>query len=239
MPCWWCLARSRSTSVSSASLEAVPIPQKTRDHRPQTKLIQFLIGILAGLDYLQDFNAGACPLGADVAVMASWGQAAFAHYSGISRTLAAADATTLQAVIAALPQVSQPFLARDVVQILRSGQPLVVDIDLTGRPVSPTSTDYPDAAFGWMDAAVAKGYQAAISSLSGGPQGRVLLNSQRYGGAPSRRSACARRWKPSSKLSACARAAAPRWCRPRWRPCTPVSRTPSSVWRCCGISSRS
>lgn len=37
-------------------LEAVPIPQKTRDHRPQTKLIQFLIGILAGLDYLQDFN---------------------------------------------------------------------------------------------------------------------------------------------------------------------------------------
>jgi hypothetical protein len=163
-------------------LSAVPIEQKTRDHRPQTKLIQFLIGILAGLDYLQDFNAGACPPVADVAVMASWGQAAFTHYSGISRTLAAADATTLQAVIAALQQVSQPFLARDVLQILRSRQPLVVDIDLTGRPVSSTSTTYPDAAFGWMDAAVAKGYQAAICSLSGGPQGRVLLNSQRYGG---------------------------------------------------------
>jgi hypothetical protein len=163
-------------------LEAVPIPQKTRDHRPQTKLIQFLIGILAGLDYLQDFSAGACPVGADAAVIASWGQAAFAHYSGISRTLAAADATTLQAVVAALQQVSQPFLERDVLHILRSGQPLVVDIDLTGRPVSPTSTDYPDAAFGWMDDAVAKGYQAAISSLSGAPQGRVLLNTQRYGG---------------------------------------------------------
>jgi hypothetical protein len=163
-------------------LEAVPIPQKTRDHRPQTKLIQFLIGILAGLDYLQDFTTGAHPLGADAAVIASWGQTAFAHYSGISRTLAAADATTLQAVVAALQQVSQPFLERDVLQILRSGQPLVIDIDLTGRPVSPTSTDYPDAAFGWMDDAVAKGYQAAISSLSGAPQGRVLLNTQRYGG---------------------------------------------------------
>jgi prefoldin subunit 5 len=163
-------------------LEAVPIPQKTRDHRPQTKLIQFLIGILAGLDYLQDFNAGACPLGADTAVLASWGQDAFAHYSGVSRTLAAADATTLQAVVAALQQVSHPFLERDVLHLLRRGQPLVVDIDLTGRPVSPTSTDYVDAAFGWMDAAVAKGYQAAISSLSGGPQGRVLLNSQRYAG---------------------------------------------------------
>jgi hypothetical protein len=163
-------------------LEAVPIPQKTRDHRPQTKLIQFLIGILAGLDYLQDFNAGPHPLVGDPAVIASWGQDAFAHYSGVSRTLAAADATTLQAVIAALQQVSRPFLERDLLSLLRSGQPLLVDIDLTGRPVSPTSTDYVDAAFGWMHAAVAKGYQAAISSLSGGREGRVLLNSQRYGG---------------------------------------------------------
>ncbi len=39
-------------------LQAVALPQKTRDHRPQTKLIQFLVGILAGLDYLQDFNLG-------------------------------------------------------------------------------------------------------------------------------------------------------------------------------------
>jgi len=163
-------------------LEAIPIPQKTRDHRPQTKLIQFLIGILAGLDYLQDFTAGACPLSADAAVLASWGQDAFAHYSGVSRTLAAADATTLQAIVTALQQVSQPFLERDVMHLLRTGQPLVVDIDLTGREVSPTSTTYPDAAFGWMDDAVAKGYQAAISSLSGGPTGRVLLTTQRYAG---------------------------------------------------------
>jgi hypothetical protein len=163
-------------------LEAVPIAQKTRDHRPQTKLIQFLIGILAGLDYLQDFNLGARPLVADGAVIASWGQAAFAHYSGVSRTLAAADATSVQAVVAALQQVSRPFLEREVLCLLRSGQPLMVDIDLTGRPVSPTSTDYPDATFGWMDDAVAKGYQAAISSLSGVTEGRVLLNTQRYGG---------------------------------------------------------
>jgi hypothetical protein len=163
-------------------LSAVPIPQKTRDHRPQTKLIQFLIGILAGLDYLQDFNLGPRPLFADRAVIASWGQEAFAHYSGVSRTLAAADATTVQAVVAALQQVSRPFLEREVLSLLRSGRPLVLDIDLTGRPVSPTSTDYVDAAFGWMDDALCNGYQAAISSLSGGPTGRVLLSCQRYGG---------------------------------------------------------
>lgn len=163
-------------------LEAVPIPQKTRDHRPQTKLLQFLIGILAGLDYLQDFNASPHPLVADRAVLASWGQDAFAHYSGVSRTLAAADASTVQAVVVALQQVSRPFLEREVLSMLRTGQPLVVDIDLTGRSVSPTSTDYPDAAFGWMDAALSKGYQAAISSLSGGPTGRLLLSCQRYAG---------------------------------------------------------
>jgi hypothetical protein len=163
-------------------LSAVPIPQKTRDHRPQTKLIQFLIGILAGLEYLQDFNLGPHPLVADSAVIASWGQTAFAHYSGVSRTLAAADATTVHSVIAALQQVSQPFLERDVLHLLRSGQPLVVDIDLTGRVVSPTSTEDVDAAFGWMDDAVAKGYQAAISSLSGTSEGRMLLSCQRYSG---------------------------------------------------------
>src|SRR5215510_12222648 len=57
-----------------------------------------------------------------------------------------------------------------------------LDIDLTGREVSPRSTDYVGAAFGWMDDALCKGYQTVISSLSGGPTGRVLLSCQRYGG---------------------------------------------------------
>jgi hypothetical protein len=163
-------------------LAAVPIAQKTVEHRPQTKLIQFLIGILAGMDYLQEFNDAPNPLVRDIAVQRAWGQPAFAHYSGVSRTLAATTEATLQAVVAALQQVSRPFLEREVLAIVRSNQPLTVDIDLTGRGVSPTSSDYPEAAFGWMDNAVAKGYQAAISSLSGGPSGRVLLSSQRYAG---------------------------------------------------------
>jgi hypothetical protein len=172
-------------------LEAVPIAQKTRDHRPQTKLIQFLVGMVAGLDYLQDFTTGSQPLVADAAVIASWGQTAFAHYSGISRTLAAADASTLPAVVAALQQVSRPFLEREVLMIERAGQPLLVDIDLTGRAVSPTSTDYPDAAFGSLDDALSKGGEAAISSLSGGPSGRVLLTCQRYAG-PAKSAECLR-----------------------------------------------
>jgi hypothetical protein len=163
-------------------LEAVPIAQKTVDHAPQTKLIEFLVGILAGIDQLQALNDAPTPLISDPTVHQAWGQPAFAHYSGVSRTLAAADAATLQAVVDALAQISRPFLDREVLAMLQAHHPITVDIDLTGRPVSPTSSDYPDAAFGWMDDAVAKGYQSAISSLSGGPSGRLLLASQRYSG---------------------------------------------------------
>jgi hypothetical protein len=145
-------------------------------------LIQLLVGVLAGLEHLQDFNDAPQPLVKDRAVIASWGQPAFAHYSGVSRTLDAADDQTLQAVLDVLQRVSQPFLDAEVMALLRQGRPLVVDVDLTGRRVSPTSTTYPDADFGWMDDEVANGYQAALTSLSGGPCARLLLSSQRYPG---------------------------------------------------------
>ncbi len=163
-------------------LEAIPIAQKEVRHSPQSKLVEFLLAVLAGLDHLQDLNDAAAPLVADPTVAQAWGQVAFAHYSGVSRTLAAADHDTLQAVLAALAEVSRPFIEREVLALVRDGKPLVADVDLTGRPVSPRATSYPDAAFGWMDDAVTNGYQSAISSLSGGPTGRLLLASQRYSG---------------------------------------------------------
>jgi len=59
---------------------------------------------------------------------------------------------------------------------------LTADVDLTGREVSPTSTDYKDATFGWMDDDVRKGYQAAILSLACERWQRLLLALQRYTG---------------------------------------------------------
>ena len=163
-------------------LHTIPLAQRTRTHTPQAKLLQFFVGILAGLDYLQDFNLAAQPLATDHAVHTAWQQDAFAHYSGLSRTLAAADDATLAALQQVLQEVSRPFLEREVLALVRTGRPLIIDVDLTGRMVSPTSTTYPDADFGWMDDAVAKGYQAAITTLSGGPSGRLVLCSQRYSG---------------------------------------------------------
>ncbi|NJO82360.1 MAG: hypothetical protein HC828_05780, partial [Blastochloris sp.] len=163
-------------------LEAVPLVQKKVTHSPQAKLIEFLLAVLAGLGQLQELTHAAFPIASDPLLAQAWGQTAFADYAGVSRTLAAADADTLLAVRKLLACISRPFIDREVMAIVHTQQPITIDIDLTGRPVSPTATSYPDAAFGWMDDAVAKGYQSAISSLSGGPAGRWLLASQRDGG---------------------------------------------------------
>lgn len=163
-------------------LQAVPIDQRQGDYPPQSKLIEFLVGILAGLEHLEDLNQASDPLVKDQAVITSWGQAGFAHYSGVSRTLSAADDDTLGAVLDVLQTVSQPFIDAEVMALARQGRVLMLDTDLTGRKVSSTSTTYPGSGFGYMDGEIAKGFQAAITSLTGGPCGRLLLSSQRYSG---------------------------------------------------------
>jgi hypothetical protein len=69
------------------ALEQVELSQKTREHRPQTKIIEFLVAILAGLPHLQDLSRSAHPVVRDQAVAEAWGQPAWADYSGVSRTL--------------------------------------------------------------------------------------------------------------------------------------------------------
>ena len=163
-------------------LDGVPVAQQSREHTPQTKIIEFLVGILAGIEYLQDLNKGSHPIVHDLAVVEAWARQAFAHYSGVSRTLEAADPETVEATVCILKEIAHPFIQNEVMTLLRQALPLVVDVDLTGRRVSPTSTTYPEADFGWMDGEVAKGYQAAITSLVGWQYGRLLLTAQRYPG---------------------------------------------------------
>jgi hypothetical protein len=164
-------------------LEDVPIDQKQGSKcSPQTKLIELLVGILGGIEYLQDLNLESHPIARDPTVAKAWAQAIFAHYSGVSRTLDAADENTLAAVIEILRQISQPFIQEAVVETLRKQGYLTADVDLTGREVSPTSTDYAEASFGWMDDDVRKGYQAAIVSLVCERWQRLLLALRRYPG---------------------------------------------------------
>lgn len=110
--------------------------------------------------------------------------AAFSHYSQVSRSLEAADEATLTEVMAALRQVAAPFIQAAVMEMVKRQGRLTVDVDLAGRPVSPTSTDYQEATFGSLhvDDEVQKGYQGAVSSLVSERWGRLIVTWQRYSG---------------------------------------------------------
>jgi len=157
-------------------LDEIPIPQRKREHTPQGKLLEFLVAILSGCPYLQDISRGPHPLDRDQAVAEAWGQSAWADYSGVSRTLQACTADTVTSVREVIERISRPFTDAEVVRALCQDGFLVYDGDLTGRPVSNTSTTYPGAAFGWMDDAIHLGYQAALVSLHSPTYGRQWLS---------------------------------------------------------------
>ena len=164
------------------ALEEVPIPQRQREHRPQAKLIEFLAAILSGCAHLQDISRGPHPLDQDQAVAQAWGQEKWADYSGVSRTLKASTDETVTSVQDALEKVSRPFIEREVVLALRDRNVLILDGDLTGRPVSNSSTTYPDVAFGWMSDAIQLGYQAALVSMHSPTYGRLWLSVEQHPG---------------------------------------------------------
>lgn len=163
-------------------LRTLCLPQRKRDHAPQTKLIQFLVAILGGCEYLQDMSRGPHPLVKDSAVAEAWGQPGWADYSGVSRTLKASSAENVQELIAVLNAVSQPFVDREVTLALRDTGLLVYDGDLTCRPVSNTSTSYAGAAFGWMSDEVGLGFQAAVVTLRSPTYGRLILSGEHHPG---------------------------------------------------------
>jgi len=167
-----------------SGLSEVPLAQRQGPDglAPQTKLIEFLVGILGGIEALQELNQGAQPIATDPTVAAAWGQTLFRHYSQVSRSLEAADDQTLAGVVEVLRTVSAPFIQAAVLETLKQCGQLTIDVDLTGREVSPTSTDYPEADFGWMADEVSKGYQAAVTSLVCERWERLLLTLQRYPG---------------------------------------------------------
>lgn len=157
------------------AIEQVNLKQKTRTHRPQTKVLEFLVAILAGLPHLKDISRSAHPLDQDSMTAEAWGQKAWADYSGVSRTLQHLNDEEAAALMAALDRVSQPFIDQEVARALEKEGCLIYDADLTGRPVSSTSTSYPNAAFGHMGDTVSFGYQAALVSLHSPTFGRLWL----------------------------------------------------------------
>lgn len=164
------------------AIEAIVLRQKKRTHSPQTKVLEFQVAILAGLPYLKDISRDAHPLGKDEAVARAWRQPGWADYSGVSRTLHALSMEEAQQVVQALDRLTQPFIDQEINQAYLCTGDLVWDFDLTGRPVSNSSTTYPNAAYGYMSERVQLGYQAAMVSMHSPTYGRLWLSTTPHPG---------------------------------------------------------
>jgi hypothetical protein len=162
-------------------LMQVRLKQKTRRHQPQTKVLEFLVCILAGFQYLKDLSHSAHPLDQDETVARAWGQPQWADHSGVSRTLHSLNEADVEKLHAALEAVEEPLLEKEVMIAAACGR-LELDADLTPRPVSKTSVTYPEAAFGHMDARICLGYQAAIVSMRSPTYGRLGLSAEQHSG---------------------------------------------------------
>lgn len=157
-------------------LLAVLLHQKRYHHTPQGKVLEFLVAILAGLKHLQDISQSAHPLDRDLAVAQAWGQADWADYSGVSRTLSGLSWEEARQIVGVLDQISQPYIDAELKLLHSLRQRICYDGDLTGLPVSNTSWTYPNAAFGHMDDEIRLGYQAALVSLGSPTYGRLWLS---------------------------------------------------------------
>jgi hypothetical protein len=157
-------------------VENVPLRQKTVTHRPQTKILEFFVAILAGLEYLKDLSRSAHPIDQDQAVAKAWLQSAWADYSGVSRTLTTLFQEEAEDIAAVLYKITKLILDGEVMKALQISGRLTYDGDLTGRPVSNSSTTYPNAGYGHMDDAIRLGYQAAMVSVHSPTYGRLWLS---------------------------------------------------------------
>jgi hypothetical protein len=165
-----------------SGIEAIKLNQKVYEHRPQAKVIEFLVAILSGAKYLQDISLAAHPLDKDLAVAQAWAQAGWADYTGVSRTLRALSWAEVHEIVAVLERVSQPFWDSQLSMLRSQGDRLQYDGDLTGLPVSNTSRTYPNAAYGHMSDEIRLGYQAGVVSLQSPTYGRLWLSVEHHAG---------------------------------------------------------
>lgn len=162
--------------------EELNLHQKQYQHRPQTKVLEFLVATMAGLEHLKDISRAAHPLDQDRALARAWGQAAWADYSGVSRTLKSLTAEEAKQIVQVLEASSQMFITAAINQAQLLDGRLVYDGDLTGLAVSKSSKTYPGVAYGHMDDHVHLGYQAAVVSLHSPGVGRVWLSVDHHPG---------------------------------------------------------
>jgi hypothetical protein len=165
-----------------SGITAVKLNQKVYEHTPQAKVLEFLVSILSGAKQLQDISLAAHPLDKDQAVAEAWGQAGWADYTGVSRTLRSLSWAEVQSLVTVLEHVSQPFLECELAVLRSQGHGVQYDGDLTGLPVSNASWTYPNAAYGHMADEIRLGYQAGVVRMQSPTYGRLWLSVEHHAG---------------------------------------------------------
>jgi hypothetical protein len=160
----------------------VEMHQKTVVHNPQEKVMEFFVAQLAGLPYLKDISRAAHPLDQDGAAAMAWGQRAWADYSGVARTLEQLRDGECEQILDVCREINQVWVNEEIDTILKAGDMLVWDGDLSGLPVCKSSKTYPNAAYGHMNDAVCLGYQAAVVSMVSPTYGRLWLSIEHHPG---------------------------------------------------------
>ncbi len=159
----------------------IRMKQKAVKYKPQSKVLEFLVAHLAGLEYKKDISRSAHPMDQDRAVAQAWGEREWADYSGVSRTMSALTESEAAQYIAVLEESTQAMIDREVQEALGRGA-VILDGDLTPRQVSDTSRTYPEASFGYMRDTLHLGYQVGVISMSSATYGRLGLSACRYTG---------------------------------------------------------
>jgi hypothetical protein len=134
------------------------------------------------LTYLKEISRSAHPLDQDAVLAKAWGQADWADYSGVSRTLKALTSQEVQQIVDVLNASGQMFITSEVNLALWQEKRLVYDGDLTGLAVSKSSRTYPGVAFGHMDDQIRLGYQAAVVSMRSPSYQRLWLSVEHHPG---------------------------------------------------------
>lgn len=124
----YCLMRTQFFDLLWKDLH---VPMKTVWYKPQAKLLDVLVSILAGCRAISQINSRLRP---DLALACAWGRSRFAEQSTVARTLDAFDATT----VAQFRQGSEALFRRESLCLRHdlATDWLWLDIDLTPLPSS-------------------------------------------------------------------------------------------------------
>jgi len=138
------------------------IDMKTVRYSPIDKVIELFVSIIAGCPDNKTINNRLVP---DRLSASAWRQEQFADQSQIHILLHRVNKENLQQLEKAYQEI---FADHSLAARYPKNKILTVDVDMTGLPVSPTSTTYEGAEFGHMEKkkSKSKGYQFSIAYIA-------------------------------------------------------------------------